>query len=155
MNLPILKIRSWKYWVFDKWPHLQQAYDSSLIGSFQQLPPSLVPPCGAPGLVRTRHGVHVSTKNVDVEISPHQKESLGKSKTYYFHYTSNLHYPNATNFWLSLEFRLESHLLCLRINILGSSTDTDPNTGKNHSSPIFRYSSEFRYFSCSWETKQQ
>ena len=24
-------------------------------------------------------------------------------------------------------------------------TDTDPNTGKNRSSPIFRYSSEFRY----------
>ena len=28
-------------------------------------------------------------------------------------------------------------------------TDTDPNTGKNRSCPIFRYSSEFRYFSCS------
>ena len=26
------------------------------------------------------------------------------------------------------------------------STDTDPNTGKNRRSPIFRYSSEFRYW---------
>ena len=32
------------------------------------------------------------------------------------------------------------------------STDTDPNTGKNRSSPIFRYSSEFRYSSRSWQT---
>ena len=31
-------------------------------------------------------------------------------------------------------------------------TDTDPNTGKNRGSPIFRYSSEFRYSSRSWKT---
>ena len=31
-----------------------------------------------------------------------------------------------------------------------NSTDTDPNTGKNRRSPIFRYSSEFRYSSCGW-----
>ena len=33
-----------------------------------------------------------------------------------------------------------------------SSTDPDPNTGKNRSSPIFRYSSEFRYSSYSYDT---
>ena len=32
------------------------------------------------------------------------------------------------------------------------NTDTDPNTGKNRSSPIFRCSSEFRYSSCSLKT---
>ena len=32
------------------------------------------------------------------------------------------------------------------------NTDTDPNTGKNRSRPIFRYSSEFRYCSCTWQT---
>ena len=31
-------------------------------------------------------------------------------------------------------------------------TDTDPNTGKNRSSTIFRYCCEFRYLSRSWQT---
>ena len=34
-----------------------------------------------------------------------------------------------------------------RYRELGIITDTDPNTGINRSSPIFRYSSEFRYSS--------
>ena len=33
-----------------------------------------------------------------------------------------------------------------------SSTDPDPNTGKNRRSLIFRYSCEFRYSSCNWKT---
>ena len=32
------------------------------------------------------------------------------------------------------------------------TTDTDPNTGKNRSSTIFRYCCEFRYLSRSWQT---
>ena len=31
-------------------------------------------------------------------------------------------------------------------------TDPDSNTGKSRRSPIFRYSSDFRYCSCSWQT---
>ena len=36
---------------------------------------------------------------------------------------------------------------------LHANTDTDPNTGKNRLSPIFRYSSKFRYSSRLYSSK--
>ena len=37
--------------------------------------------------------------------------------------------------------------------IMSLITDTDPNTGKNRSTTIFRYCCEFRYSSRSWQTQ--